>query len=116
MCMCMQYVAVLMACNSRRSYSGECGGCGHHLNSNLLTPEEHALLLDHTSKMMGREADSFQDNRRYLEEGRRLEKLIRQESPFGAVVDGLNIAHIDQKRANPKLVGVVCVGGGVVCM
>lgn len=83
--------------------SGECGGCGHHLNSNVLTSAEHQMLLDHTSDMMSMEANSFQNNRRYVEEGHRLREVIKRESPFAAVVDGLNVAHISQTKANPSL-------------
>ena len=77
--------------------SGECGGCGLTLGSGDITLDELQMLRQHMEAML---QETIQQSANIQSELRRMDVLnsMVRSNEFGAIIDGLNVAHVFQKR------------------
>ena len=93
------------------SLRGVCAACGHHLERNSLSAEEHRKLFQHYDRQLTASVDSFENNRKDVEEVLMFRRMMNTETPPSAVVDGLNVVYCNQTKHN--LVGFLLHGQGL---
>ena len=79
-----------------RSLRGKCSVCGKQLAPASTFPtDQYKKLLDQCTAVLDREPDCFQENRKEVAELRVYKQMMGSYRPFRAVIDGLNIAYVD---------------------
>ena len=70
--------------------------CGKQLAPASTFPtDQYKKLLDQSTAVLDREPDCFQENRKEVAELRVYKQMMGSYRPFRAVIDGLNIAYVD---------------------
>lgn len=70
-----------------------CAACGHYLERNSLSAEEHRKLFEHHDLQLSSSVNSFENNRKEQEEVLMFRRMMNTERPPLAVVDGLNVVY-----------------------